>query len=530
LFPDDFFNFILAAMTFPLLLATNPTAWLTPVWLIGAGCLGGVIVLAVLYGLAKLIAPTLAQVSTEALRESFVFPFLCLVSGFAAFSLLSVLLSLAGVGYLPWEDITRSLARLPESNNFQTEFTVPPAPETGRSDKPQEIALDFRPQEIRSVEVQSDRDLEFYLRDPTSYYVGVIPKKVALNGNEPWAWPDKTDGDKRRAINPFSGRKATLYVLNPVGQAAHLIVSGVTREEYPQVAAVPYTAAAVVGVVLFYLALRLAMPKVMAVAGATAKEAINEPLFLVVLSLGAFALVAFVFIPYNTFGEDVKMLKMCALDLIMFLSIIVAAWTASVSISEEIEGRTALTVLSKPIGRIQFILGKFIGIVQSVSLLYLFLGAILLVVVSGKVVYDVRETSAPEALWPDCYVEMIGIVPGLVLAFFETMVITSISVAISTRLSMVPNLLISLSVYALGNLAPLLVQAKVNDPYGIVHFVGQLFATVLPVLENFNLHSAISAGQQVPMVYLAWALLYCFLYSSVAMLLAMLLFEDRDLA
>ncbi len=95
---------------------------------------------------------------------------------------------------------------------------------------------------------------------------------------------------------------------------------------------------------------------------------------------------------------------------------------------------------------------------------------------------------------------------------------------------MVPNLLISLSVYALGNLAPLLVQAKVNDPYGIVHFVGQLLATVLPVLENFNLHSAIAAGQEVPPVYLAWALLYCFLYSAVAMLLALLLFEDRDLA
>ncbi|HEY2759854.1 MAG TPA: hypothetical protein VGI75_03905 [Pirellulales bacterium] len=517
-------------MNVSLLLASNPTAWLTPVWLIGAGCVVGLLVLAVLYGLAKLVAPSLAVVAAGTLRESFVLPFLSLASGFGAFALLSVLLSLGGVGYLPWDDMTRSLARLPKSNSFRTEITVPAAPQTGRSDKPQEFALEFRPQEIHSIEVHSDRDLEFYLRDPGSYFVGAIPKKVNLNADESWTWPESAEAGQRRTMNPFAGRRATLYVLNPAGQSAHLVVTGVTREEYPQVAVVPYTAAAVVGVVLFYLALRLAAPKVMAVASVTAKESINEPLFLVVLALGAFALVTFVFIPYNTFGEDVKMLKMCALDLIMFLSIVVAAWTASVSISEEIEGRTALTVLSKPIGRIQFIFGKFIGVVQSVSLLYLFLGAILLVVVSGKVVYDVRESAAPEALWPDCYVEMIGIVPGLVLAFFETIVITSISVAISTRLSMVPNLLISLSVYALGNLAPLLVQAKVNDPYGIVHFVGQLLATVLPVLENFNLHSAIAAGQDVPLIYLAWALLYTCLYSGVAMLLALLLFEDRDLA
>jgi ABC-type transport system involved in multi-copper enzyme maturation permease subunit len=272
------------------------------------------------------------------------------------------------------------------------------------------------------------------------------------------------------------------------------------------------------------------MPKVMAVASATSKEAVSQPLFQIVVAVGAFALVAFIFIPYNTFGEDVKMLKMGALEWIMALAILVAAWTASVSISEELEGRTALTVLSKPIGRIQFILGKFLGVMQAVSLLYIFLGAVFLICVSGKVVYDVRESVLPEALWTDCFDEMMDIVPGLILGFFETMVITSISVAIATRLPMLPNLLISFSIYALGNLAPMLVQANVNDPFGIVRFVGHFFATVLPVLENFNIQAAISAGLTVPITYLLWAMLYSFLYSTIAMLLALALFEDRDLA
>src|SRR5262249_17521620 len=153
----------------------------------------------------------------------------------------------------------------------------------------------------------------------------------------------------------------------------------------------------------------------------------------------------------------------------------------------------------------QFLLGKFLGVVQAVSLMYLFLGVVFLITVSGKVVYDVRESVLPDASWTDCFAEIAGIVPGLTLAFFETIVITSISVAISTRLSMLPNLLICFSVYALGNLAPMLVQAKVHDPYGIVHFVGQLFATVLPVLENFNVQAPISAGREVPLTYLIWA-------------------------
>jgi ABC-type transport system involved in multi-copper enzyme maturation permease subunit len=513
----------------PILLA-NLSAWLTPIWLFGLGCLVGLIALVVLIGIARLLLPRVAEIAVGTLREGFVFPVLCLAGGLAAFAVVSYLMSLASVGYLPLSDIERSLSRLPASNQFSVDITVPAVSIEKRNDRPQEFPLKYRSQEMRSVEIRSDHDLTIYLRNPGTYMSGQLVEKIDLNKNEPWTWPNPDDPHQKAANNPFGGRIATIYALNASDQPAKLQISGVTREEYPEVAVVPYTAACLVGLMLFYLAVRLALPKVMAVASVTSKEAVAQPLYQVVLAVGAFALVAFIFIPYNTFGEDVKMLKMSALEWIMALTLLVAAWTASVGVSEEIEGRTALTVLSKPIGRIQFLLGKFLGVVQAVSLMYLFLGVIFLITVSGKVVYDVRESSLADATWTDCYAEIAGIVPGLTLAFFETVVLTSISVAISTRLSMLPNLLICFSIYALGNLAPMLVQAKVNDPYGIVHFVGQLFATVLPVLENFNVQAPRSAGRDVPLAYLAWALLYCMMYSTVAMLVALVLFEDRDLA
>jgi ABC-type transport system involved in multi-copper enzyme maturation permease subunit len=60
--------------------------------------------------------------------------------------------------------------------------------------------------------------------------------------------------------------------------------------------------------------------------------------------------------------------------------------------------------------------------------------------------------------------------------------------------------------------------------------MAQLLATVLPALETFNIYAAIATGQEVPLSYLGWAAFYCLLYTSIAMLLALLLFEDRDLA
>jgi hypothetical protein len=50
------------------------------------------------------------------------------------------------------------------------------------------------------------------------------------------------------------------------------------------------------------------------------------------------------------------------------------------------------------------------------------------------------------------------------------------------------------------------------------------------VLEHFNIYGAIATGQQVPLSYIAWVGGYSLVYITIAMLLALALFDDRDLA
>jgi hypothetical protein len=175
------------------------------------------------------------------------------------------------------------------------------------------------------------------------------------------------------------------------------------------------------------------------------------------------------------------------------------------------------------------VLGKFLGIVWPIFLMFVVLGIWMLIWVSCKVVYDARETSNPDPTWQLCSTEMFRVVPGLVLGFMETVVMAAISVAISTRLPMLPNLVICASIFALGNLGPVIVQSGVGKNE-FVAFFGQLVALILPMLDVFNIQAAVAAGKQVPANYLAWAALYCVMYSAVAMLFALILFEDRDLA
>jgi ABC-type transport system involved in multi-copper enzyme maturation permease subunit len=298
-----------------------------------------------------------------------------------------------------------------------------------------------------------------------------------------------------------------------------------------------------------YLALQATVPKIAAIAYATTKQGIAQPLFWVLIAFGFVFLFIFAIIPYFTLGEDSKMVKDNGLMLILVMSILLALWTASVSIAEELEGRTALTLLSKPINRRQFVIGKFLGVLGPVAVMYIILSVPFLTSVSYMVVLEARETGNQEPSSAQCQTEMIQILPGLALGFMETVVLTSISVAISTRLPMLANLMICTSVYVLGHLVPLLLQSA-RGKFPAVEFVGRFIATVLPSLENFNVSAAIAGkagavsapganmiqrvaadmSSIVPYQYLAGAAMYCVLYSAVGILAALIMFEDRDLA
>ncbi|MCS7159109.1 MAG: ABC transporter permease subunit, partial [Gemmatales bacterium] len=131
--------------------------------------------------------------------------------------------------------------------------------------------------------------------------------------------------------------------------------------------------------------------KWLAVAQAAYRESTRQPLFWLLLALTSFFMLISVYLPYFTFGEELKMMKGLSLSAILLATLILTVFSAGVSISEEIEGRTAVTVLSKPMSRRAFLLGKFFGIFMSALLL-----AVLLSLVMAMAVYYRNEIDAEE--------------------------------------------------------------------------------------------------------------------------------------
>jgi ABC-type transport system involved in multi-copper enzyme maturation permease subunit len=485
----------------------NLTIWLTPIWVLSAGVTVGMAVLAIALGLLWLVSRRTGESIFRLVKESILLWISYVAIVLVAFFFLAM-------PVMPVKSIWHSLGRLPHVGTNESNIKVPP-----RTDD-LEVPLHFDSDELQSYSFASEQDL----------VIGVEPGKaysnplIRVEGSEEYTW---TPSAKRQRL--FTGQVSKIYVTNKSDAESNLRIETRTDVPIPLVRKIPVAAVSVVAIYLIYVLLHWLLPGTSTIALATSKEAVAQPLYLLALVIGAFLLMLYIIIPYNTFGEDVKMYKDSALMTIMVLAFLVAVWTASVSVAEEIDGRTALTLLSKPISRREFVLGKFLGIAWANLLMFIVLGAWMMVMVSYKVVYDARETANPEPAWQLCATEMLGTIPGLVLSFMETVVLTAISVAISTRLSILPNLVICGSIYALGHLGPLIVQSSFGQNE-FVAFFGQLIALILPVLDHFNIQAAVAGGVRVPPTYLAWAALYCVLYSAVAMLLALILFEDRDLA
>ena len=64
----------------------------------------------------------------------------------------------------------------------------------------------------------------------------------------------------------------------------------------------------------------------------------------------------------------------------------------------------------------------------------------------------------------------------------------------------------------------------------LVGFFANLVCAFLPVLDHFNMETAVAMDKTVPLSYVAYSGAYSLLFALVALILSLLLFEDRDLA
>jgi hypothetical protein len=478
-------------------------------------CIGLLIGFGVVYGLWHRTRHEWGQILSEG-----VVPYLLAVAGlFGLIGLVSTPLVSQPM------DIIRSISqvKLVGDGTVRLPVTIPAVSPDVDPDEapfvPANIAYNLR--SASEVEIESDRTI--LLSDSAN------PGSFSRPPSRVNAGEQLKFSSEDRDTPPIPGDSSRLHIQNREIDPATVIFT------FKYIPLVP-EASTIVGIaVVFFLtitgllAFRQAAPRVWALALSTAKNEMAQPLYLLLLAIGLFGVLLFGIYPFNTLGDDIRLLKDSGVTLIMVLCMLQAVWSAGTSVSEEIEGRTALTVLSKPVSRRSFILGKYAGIMLAVLVLFVIIAAVLLIVISYKPIYDARESTRAATIWQTGHEEIMTTIPVLGLYFMETMAIGAVAVALATRLPLLANFITCFVIYVIGNLtSPLVASTQGNNE--LVGFVGKLIAVVVPNLNVFNVQSAVDAGNPIPMIYLAGAFNYLVCFAIAVWMLAMLLFEDRDLA
>jgi ABC-type transport system involved in multi-copper enzyme maturation permease subunit len=311
---------------------------------------------------------------------------------------------------------------------------------------------------------------------------------------------------------------------------------------------------------LFVLAFRVLLAvwsKGAAVALAAFQEGVRQPMFWLLTFAGSLMMLISVFIPYFTFGEDLKMVKELCYAFTMLAPALFGVIAACMSVTEEIEGRTAVTLMSKPIARRDFLLGKFVGITLAALFMTAIMGWVLVWTVLYKTWYDSNMPGFQDPGDPSWVLSLVestvgtssagdllrGIglwvndfgaaLPGMTIGFCQVAVLIAVAVALGTRVPMVVNLTMCLLVYLLGHLTPIMTEVTRTE-YKLVSFVAQLFETILPGLDLFDVGSSVIRDLPLdPVGYSVYTLnvtLYALMYTAIALLVGLILFEDRDLA
>jgi len=123
--------------------------------------------------------------------------------------------------------------------------------------------------------------------------------------------------------------------------------------------------------------------KVFSIASNTFTESVRQPAYAVIIAVAAALIVVSPYVTMFTLQQTEKMMTDMGLATILLAGLLLAAFTASSVVSQEIENRTVLTVISKPTGRAEFVLGKFLGVMGGLVLAIYLLSLTLLLTISG---------------------------------------------------------------------------------------------------------------------------------------------------
>jgi hypothetical protein len=281
--------------------------------------------------------------------------------------------------------------------------------------------------------------------------------------------------------------------------------------------------------------------RILAIARNTLTELVRQKVFYILLIFALCAIGSSIFMAKLTFQEEFQMLKdVCLGAMSIFTSLLAILATANF-LPKDSEDRTIYTLLSKPVPRFAYLLGKLTGIITLLFLFVLVMSAVFAAVLwlrESAVLAETRATLTGEEL--EHAIKQvrdatfnINLVPGILVIFVKSALLASLTLFISTfATSALFTVMIAAAIYFIGHL-----QATAREYWmqGMVDIslwtrIGSaVIALLFPDLQAFNLADDVIAGAAVPLGIFLQTFALGWTYVAVYFALAAFVFAGREL-
>jgi ABC-type transport system involved in multi-copper enzyme maturation permease subunit len=284
------------------------------------------------------------------------------------------------------------------------------------------------------------------------------------------------------------------------------------------------------------------------IARNTFGDSLRKRVLLIFLLLAFVMLTLALLLNYFTAREQSTIFKSTQLVIILIFGALIAITTAVFLIPNEIERRTIYSILSKPVQRWEFFLGKFLGGAMTVGFMVGLMSLALMLVLF--VLAAKPPTTAVEAMGQQAQQavnvgdwmqrggrEVMLVLRGTIVIYFQLVIVTAIATTLSLYLTPTVNFSLTAFIWIVGNLQWLvsaLASRQGEDGKGltIVPWIAKGFYYLLPHFHDFNIMGSI-VHPEVPIavnhwVYTAEVSLYGVVYGLMVLLAGVLVFDRKE--
>jgi ABC-type transport system involved in multi-copper enzyme maturation permease subunit len=254
------------------------------------------------------------------------------------------------------------------------------------------------------------------------------------------------------------------------------------------------------------------MGKIIAIALNTFRESIRDRVFYSLLFF-AVVLILFSMVLSNlTIGEPVKIIKDFGLGSISIVGTLIAIFVGIGMVYKEMEKKTIFVILSKPLARWQFLIGKYCGLSLTI---------LVEVVVMSILLFALCLLYDPQIPWTLLY----AIVP----IFFEIMLILAIAFLFSTFSTSFLSGMFTLSIFIIGHFTRDLKRLAQTTEDVVFQTISTVIYYVLPNLEYLNFKTQVVHHLDISIFEVMLSLSYAMFYTIVVLLMGISIFQRRDI-